>query len=38
MKYIINKVKDSGHKKVKVIYLTEDDEYIDESEKYTKRK
>lgn len=32
MKYIINKVKDSGHKKVKIIYLTEDDEYIDESE------
>lgn len=32
MKQIINKVKDSKHKKVKVIYLTENDEYIDESE------
>lgn len=32
MKQIINKVKDSKHKKVKIIYLTENDEYIDESE------
>lgn len=32
MRQIINKVKDSKHKKVKIIYLTENDEYIDESE------
>ena len=32
MKQIINNVKDYGLKKVKVVYFTEDDEYLDESE------